>query len=176
MYDRSRRRFRTGLTLRRERNCHRLGTYFTATRLFTVNGYARNGLMEYDYGLIVTSQRSSCWAGFGYHDPWDNRGLDLLSYTTISSCWYDIPYISSCSYSSTIRNGLLIRHRCDTTSSVIGAPVTSVDRGTRRVYGVNSYYGSQYNYAARIDRAKFYRIVDWMQQTGYNPSITLYGK
>ena len=29
-----------------------------------------------------------------------------------------------------------------------------------------------YNYAARIDRAKFYRIVDWMQQTGYYPSIS----
>ena len=43
VYDRTNRRFRSGLRLYRGRNCYRYGTYMTATNLFTVNGYALRG-------------------------------------------------------------------------------------------------------------------------------------
>ena len=144
----------------------------TTTNLFTVNGYALSGLAEYDYGLIITSQRSPCWASFGYRDPWNNRGFDLLGYPTDkrskSGYFYHSAYLSSCTYSSTARNGLYLQHRCDT-SGMIGAPLMSeivdrvgVDRGQRAVFGVNVYTGSLYNYGPRINRDRFYQIVDWM--------------
>ena len=179
VYDRTNSRFRTGLRLYRRRNCYQYGTSMTATRLFTVNGYALSGLAEYDYGLIVTSQRSSCWASFGYRDPWVNRGFDLLGYPTDkrSGCSYDPAYFSSCTYSSTSRNGLYLQHRCDT-YGMTGAPLMSeyldrvgIDRGQRAVFGVNVYSGSLNNYGPRINRDRFYQIVNWMQQTGYNPTL-----
>ena len=181
VYDRTNRRFRTGLRLYRRRNCVQYGSSMSTTNLFTVNGYALSGLAEYDYGLIVTSQRSACWASFGYRDPWNNRGFDLLGYPTDkrskSGCFYHSAYFSSCTYSSTARNGLYLQHRCDT-SGMIGAPLISevvdqvgVTRGQRAVFGVNVYTGSFYNYGPRINRDRFYQIVDWMRQTGYNPTL-----
>ena len=179
VYDRTNSRFRTGLRLYRRRNCYRYGTSMTATNLFAVNGYASSGLQEYDYGMIVTSQRSPCWASFGYNDPWNNRGFDLPGYPTDkrSGCSYHPAYYSSCSYSGTSRNGLFLQHRCDT-SGMIGAPLISeyvdrvgFDRGQRGVFGVNVYTGSLYNYGPRINRDRFYQILNWMQQTGYTPSI-----
>ena len=176
VYDRTNRRFRTGLRLYRRRNCYQYGSSMTTTRLFAVNGYALSGLAEYDYGLIVTSQRSPCWASFGYRDPWNNRGFDLLGYPTDkrTGCTYHPAYFSSCSYSSTSRNGLYLQHRCDT-YGMTGAPLMSevvdkvgVDRGQKAVYGVNVYSGSLYNYGPRINRDRFYQIVEWMRQTGYN--------
>ena len=179
VYDRTAGRFRTGLRLYRRRNCYRYGTSMTTTRLFTVNGYALSGLQEYDYGLIVTSARSPCWVSFGYRDPWNNRGFDLLGYPTDkrSGCSYDPAYFSSCSYSSTSRNGLFLQYRCDT-SGMTGAPLmseivdqTGVDRGQKSVFGVHGYYNSFYNFGSRIDRDRFYQIVGWLQQTGYNPIL-----
>ena len=147
-----------------------------------MNGYALQGLPEYDYGLIVTNQRSPCWVSLGFHDPWINRGFDLLGYPTDkrSGCIYHPAYLSSCSYSSATRNDLYLQHRCDT-SGMIGAPLMSeypdgngFDRGQRVVFGVNVYTGSLFNYGPKINRDRFYQIVDWMQQTGYNPSINKY--
>ena len=179
VYDRTNRRFRTGLRLYRRRNCNQYGSSMTATRLFTVNGYALSNLPEYDYGLIVTSQRSPCWASFGYRDPWNNRGFDLLGYPTDqrakSGCSYHSAYFSSCHYSSTARSGLYLQHCCDT-SGMIGSPLMSenIDHvgGFRSIHGVNVYSGSYYNYGPRINRDRFYQIVDWLRQTGYNPIVT----
>ena len=183
VYDRTYGKFYKGLLLYRGRNCYQYGTVMTATRLFTVNGYAVSNLRKYDYGLIVTSQRSSCWAAFAYRDPWNNWGFDLLGYPTDkkaakTGCYYDSAYSSSCTYSITSRSGLYLQHRCDS-SGMIGAPLMSeivdqvgVDRGQRAVYGVNAYNGFYYNYGPRINRDRFYQIIDWMRQTGYNPILT----
>ena len=183
VYDRTYGQFYKGLLLYRGRNCYKYGTVMTATRLFTVKGYATSNLREYDYGLIVTSQRSPCWASLGYRDPWNNWGFDLNGYPTDkkaanTGCSYDSAYSSSCHYSITSRSGLYLQHRCDS-KGMIGAPLMSeivdqvgVDRGQRAVYGVNSYNGIYYNYGPRINRDRFYQIIDWMQQTGYNPILT----
>lgn len=182
VYDRANSRFRsvTGLRIYRRRNCNQYGTSMTARRLFTVNGYALQGRQEYDYGMIVTTQRSPCWVSFGYQDPWFNRGFELLGYPTDkrTGCIYHPAYLSPCSTSSTSRGGLFLQHRCDT-SGMIGAPLMSespdnsgTDRGQKSVYGVNVYTGSVYNYGPRINRDRFYQFVDWMRQTGYNPTTT----
>lgn len=180
VYDRTNRRFRSGLRLYRGRNCYRYGTYMTATNLFTVNGYALRGKQEYDYGLIVTNETSPCWVSIGFQEPWTNRGFDLLGYPTDkrAGCFYHPAYFSSCSFSSVTRDNLFLQHRCDT-SGMIGAPLMSEyldasgrDRGQKGVSGVNVYTGSLYNYGPRINRDRFYQIVGWMNQTGYDPFIT----
>ncbi len=174
VYDRTRREFRTGLRLYRSRNCRNYGTSMTATYLFTVNGYANAGLQEYDYGLIYTSERSPCWTSFGFADPWRNKGLDLLGYpfNRVAGCSYRPAYISSYSYSSTTRNDLFLQHRCDT--SAIGAPLMSDlrDNGVKSVTGVNVYNSPSYNHGPRINRDRFYTIVEWMRRTGYDPLLS----
>ena len=52
VYDYSAKRFRSGLSLYRGRNCYRYGTYMSASTYFTVNGYALLGLPEYDYTMV----------------------------------------------------------------------------------------------------------------------------
>lgn len=177
VYDRVRRQFRTGLRLYRGRNCRRFGTSMTQANLFTVNGYANSGFQEYDYGMIVTRERSPCWASFGYNDPWNNRGFDLIGYPTDkrAGCFYNPLYFASCTTSSAVRNDLFLQHRCDT-SGMIGAPLMTefvdrlgVDRGERGVTGINVYTGSVYNYGPRFNRDRFFTVIDWMRRTGYNP-------
>ena len=95
-----------------------------------------------------------------------------------AGCFYHPAYFSSCSFSSVTRDNLFLQHRCDT-SGMIGAPLMSEyldasgrDRGQKGVSGVNVYTGSLYNYGPRINRDRFYQIVGWMNQTGYDPFIT----
>lgn len=175
VYDRTRSRFRSGLSLYRGRNCRRRGTFMSVSRLFTVNGYARQGLQEYDYGLLLTTSRSPCWVSFGFMEPWPNHGFDLLGYPDRrpAGCIYDPAYFSSCSTSSVTRNGQFLQHRCDT-AGMIGAPLMSEytdrvgrDRGQKGVFGVNVYSGSSYNYGPRITRDRFHAILEWMESTGY---------
>ena len=95
--------------------------------------------------MIVTTQRSPCWASFGYVEPWNNRGFDVLGYPFLkeTGCFYNSGYFSSCSYSTTDKNDLRLLHRCDT-SGMAGAPLMSEypdsigrDRGQKGVLGVN---------------------------------------
>ena len=181
VYDRFYRRFRTGLYLYRRRNCYQRGTYMSTTNLFTVNGYALSDRAEYDYGMIITSQRSPCWVSFGFTDLWNNRGLELLGYPydKRSGCYYHPAYFSSCSTSNSTRDDLYLQHRCDAYSTT-GAPLMSefvdqpgLTRGMKGVVGVNVYSGAQYNYGPRINRDRFYQFIDWMQQTGYNATATV---
>ena len=177
VYDRTTSRFRTGLYLYRGRNCNRYGTFMSSTNLFTVNGYALNGRREYDYGMIITTSASPCWASFGYNDPWNGRGLELLGYPTDkrTGCTYSPAYHSACATSSTSRLDLYLQHRCDAYATT-GGPLMSEyvdrvgrDRGQKGIVGVNAYSGFVYNYGPRINRDRFYQFVDWMRQTGYDP-------
>lgn len=180
VYDRSNRRFRSRSLMRvyRGRNCYRRGTYMgSVTNLYAVNGYALSGQQEYDYGLIITSRRSPCWASLGYLEPWTNAGFGMIGYPTDkrSRCLYYPAYSSSCYTSSVIRDDLFLRHRCDA-SGMIGAPLISefgdvagFDLGQQAVFGVNVYTGTQYNYGPRINRDRFYQILNWMRLSGYNP-------
>ena len=180
VYDRTTSRFRTGLYLYRGRNCYQSGTFMASTNLFTVNGYALNGNQEYDYGMIITATNSTCWATFGYNDPWSNRGLELLGYPTdkrTSPCIYHPAYHSACATSSTSRQDLYLQHRCDAFGTT-GGPLISefVDqvgrvRGQKGVVGVNVYSGFLYNYGPRINRDRFYQFISWMNQTGYDPLV-----
>ena len=172
---------RTEMNAYRRRNCNSPGVRHTWTRVFATVGYTSRGLANYNYALITYRQRATCWLPFGYYDPWPGTGVDITGYPSdkrasrVPGCSYDSMWRSSCYYSRTYpttgENSLL--YKCDTLGNGGSALYGNTGSGVRAVYGVHAYSsiisGQRWNRGPRITRARFYQIVGWMRQTGYNP-------
>ena len=186
IYNVTSRQWRTnGLNFNQGKNCGRYGSKMFWVNARAVVGYTRHGLPEYNYALIIYSPHitSPCYLSLGYQTEWMGRGLDLIGYHSDKPrerfrCYSNRMYSSSCHFSSTAHNGLSLIYRADAMGAD-GGPLLSESTlqnntlGSRTVYGINAYEDAsgKWNFGPRITKDRFYQLVEWMSESGYNATI-----
>ena len=173
------------LNLYRKMDCNARGVLMYARRAWSVVGYTQQHKYEYDYALIIydSSYHSPCYLSFGYFNPWSHVGFDLTGYPVdkcnLKGCSYCSMWFGSCHYSETVNAGLRLRYRCDMTNGNSGSALYGEWKDSnyvhKYVYGVNAQQSvaktgkNSWNWGPRITRDRFYQIIGWMQDSGYNP-------
>ena len=187
VYDVDRWQWREELGLYRGQSCNNSGVYMDVEQIWSTTGYTQQGWEEYDYALIKTpdSQRSPCWSAFGYRNSWTNQEFDLIGYPTIevdknendaqTVCNYNSLFTTTCTFSEVPYSDLSLVYQCNTWGAT-GAPLLSgvpeEYDGFQQytvVYGVNAYTNMDWNSGTMLDQQRFYQIVEWMRESGYDP-------
>ena len=180
-------RLRTDQGLYRGQNCNTSGVHMDIEQIWSTIGYTQQSWQEYDYALIKTpdSQQSPCWSAFGYRNTWTNQEFDLIGYSAIevdesedendaqSVCTYSPVFKTTCLFSDVLYNDLTLEYQCDTWGAT-GAPLLSgvPEDGAKQytvVYGVNAYTNMDWNSGTMLTQQRFYQIVEWMRESGYDP-------
>ena len=205
VYDCKNRWWRNGntqLDLYVGQNCYTRGRRMRWTRAWTytsqcsgVRDLFNNG---YDIAWIKfeTSDRSSCWHGFGWLSPNPTLSIELCGYPSDKKRTYKCLYCSHCndcryrreSYTTTTKTGFLgwkrktvTRYRnndkewqytCDTIGGHSGSPVIASRSGYTFAVGVHSKENTNLNlnFGSRITAARFTTIREWLCDNGYCPS------
>lgn len=182
VYDVDTWRLNTEQGLYRGQNCNTSGVHMDIEQIWSTTGYAQQGWQEYDYALIKTpdSQQSPCWSAFGYRNTWTNQEFNLIGYSTLevdendpSTCIYSPLFKTTCLFSDVPYNDLTLEYQCDTWGA-IGAPLLGgvPEDGAQQytvVYGINAYTNMDWNSGTMLNQQRFYQIVEWMRESGYDP-------
>ena len=171
--------------LYRRRDCKKRGVFMRAKRVWSVVGFTQQHKSAYDYALIIydSKQHAPCYLGFAFFNPWSQVGFDISGYPGdkcgLKGCSYCSMTFTSCHYSKTFSGGLRLRYRCDVLGGNSGSALYGEWKDPnyefKYVYGVHTHSTkvksgkNSWNRGARINRDRFYQIVGWMQDSGYDP-------
>jgi V8-like Glu-specific endopeptidase len=136
----------------------------TATRFWTVRGWAEEGREEYDYGAVVLPTPLGTKVGsYGFavlpDDDLANRALNVAGYPgdkPPGTLWYETRRTASLTASK-------VYYDIDTAGGQSGAPVFVVDGDRRIGVAVHAYGGATTNSGTRISRQVFENVSAWKE-------------
>ena len=141
----------------------------TATRFYTVRGWADDGDPEYDYGAIVLDEplgRRTGWLALGAYSDTTLRGLtgNLSGYPAdkpSGTQWYMARRIQDVGTRK-------VFYDIDTFGGQSGSAVYRIRGGNRYAFGIHAYGtgGSPFNSATRITRPAFDNLLQWRDAHG----------